>query len=246
MGRLTLIGTLVGLGCCSACSVPGGLRDPRVLAPGQQRTRIYAAATRLASRLEQAGTPNGYGQVILPEAGVRQSKGLWSGVDADIAVRAVGLGDGGLDASLKWQWLGYDRPRSVAGTLSADLATTAWVFPNDVGATLLFALPIGPGDLCLGAKEGYRGGEPNAVSPDPTRFVGPDNVRWPQGGYSELQCSWQGRGDSDMLFYGGASLRQDWQPTRHETTSSGGDRDWDFEPALRVELGVEFTSLAIF
>lgn len=246
MFRRTLAWALPGLLFCGACSVPGGLRDPRVLPQGQQRTDVYVAATRLAARLEQNRSPSGYGQITLPEVGGRQSGGLWPAIGFEAGLRAIGLLDGGIDGSLKWQWLGFGRPRAVAGTLSLDVDTTAWVFPNDIGSSLLFALPIGPGDLCLGAKGGYRGGEQSADSPDPTRVVGPDNVRWPQGAYGELQCSWQGRGEKGPQFYGGATLRQDLQPTRRETTDSGVVRDWAFEPAIRVELGLAFNSLKLF
>lgn len=226
------------LAFCAGCTLPGTLRDPRVLGPGLHESRYHMAATRVAARVDSGGGP-AFGQFTVPELGLREDVGLRPRLGLEGGLRWDGLLDGGMEASLKWQWLGWGEARALAGTLALDLETAAIIIPNDIGLAALFAIPLGRGDLCPGIKVGQRLDGEQVESIDPTARIGAGNFRLPQGQYGELQLSWWDRAPGAHLF-GGIQVRQEFQPTRHEVRGPNSAYDWAFEPAVRVELGLAF------
>lgn len=220
-GVLALLAAFAG-----GCMVPGPLRNPRALEAGDRSVRAGVAGHYAYSRRARAHTTD-HIHTVAAELSYLRSRGLGRGWEWDIGVRGLAPVDIGLLGGFKWQWLGAGEPRALASSLVLDGSTLALVSPNDLGASSLWALPLGNWDLVLGGRYGWRfGSEGGASYERATGFLAR-----PQGGFWEAQMAVQAAVGAEPRPYAGVTVRQDVLPNH---------ADFSFSPMIRIEAGLEF------
>jgi hypothetical protein len=218
---------LLPLAALSAgCMMPGALRNPRALGPGEQATRYGVASHYFEARRSTPHFTEGIQQFPL-EFSVHETQGLGGGLDWDIGMRAFLPFDVGMQAGIKWQWLGAGEARSWASSLGVDARSLALFSPNDMGVNSLWAVPMGPVDLVLGGRYGWRFGHPEGKvyyeRATGVLFLSP-------GDFWELQVAVQAAPGPGARPFAGLSIRRDSLPVHKE---------FEFGPMLRFEVGVE-------